>query len=228
MQLAERSANQTHKTEAMSANLYALNNAFRNEFQSVVTRALPGRTDIRPFVCDGPPFSCKVFLVGFNPAKSVGASFWSYWPSGYGFDRKKWIEAYQSHHGGLSNSRRRMELIVAALRPFGCLETNIYAVPSPGAAALVASGRIHAPFDYLIETIKPRVIIVHGVPAVTHVERLLGTSSLPKNPPLPIFVRRSVPWGEAWICVSKHLRSVSFANASLIGRKARMLVCALT
>jgi hypothetical protein len=27
-------------------------------------------------------------------------------------------------------TRRRMELIVAALQPFGCVETNVYAVPS--------------------------------------------------------------------------------------------------
>jgi hypothetical protein len=59
-------------------------------------------------------------------------------------------------------TRRRMELFVAALQPFGCVETNVYAVPSRGASGLVASGRIHAPFDFLTETIRPKVIIVHG------------------------------------------------------------------
>jgi hypothetical protein len=31
---------------------------------------------------------CDVFLVGFNPAGSGTISFWSYWSSGYGFDKK--------------------------------------------------------------------------------------------------------------------------------------------
>jgi hypothetical protein len=35
--------------------------------------------------------SCDVSLVGLNPARSGTASFWSYWFSGYGFDKKKMV-----------------------------------------------------------------------------------------------------------------------------------------
>ncbi len=63
----------------MSADPYLLNKTYRNEFQSVVKRALPGRSDVRPFVCDGPPFSCEVFLVGFNPARNAWLNDCSIW-----------------------------------------------------------------------------------------------------------------------------------------------------
>jgi hypothetical protein len=40
--------------------------------------------------------SCDVFLVGFNPATNGTAQFWSYWLSGYGFDKKRWLVEYKA------------------------------------------------------------------------------------------------------------------------------------
>ena len=49
--------------------------------------ALIGKpTDLRPFVCDGSPLDCRVFIVGFNPASALDEDFWKFWDPSIGFD----------------------------------------------------------------------------------------------------------------------------------------------
>jgi hypothetical protein len=55
----------------------------------------PGQsTDLRPFVCDGSPLDCEVFIVGFNPATPMSLGFWEFWRRGRGFDKVSWLDAY--------------------------------------------------------------------------------------------------------------------------------------
>ena len=52
--------------------------------------------DLRPFVCDGSPLDCSVFLVGTNPSTPMPHnSFWDFWRDDYGFDRASFMLAYK-------------------------------------------------------------------------------------------------------------------------------------
>jgi hypothetical protein len=56
------------------------------------------------------------------------------------------------------------------------LETNIYSKPSEDAVGLHERDRVTKPFDFLLNTIQPRAILVHGNDAIAHMESLLKTS----------------------------------------------------
>ncbi len=49
----------------------------------------------RPFVCDGSPLACDIFLVGANPATAMNRPFWEFWDSNDGFDKKAWYIEYK-------------------------------------------------------------------------------------------------------------------------------------
>lgn len=78
-------------------------------------------TDLRPFVRDGSPFACEVFIVGLNAAFAMKAGFWDFWQVGVGFNKPKWFEAYKfermsrllkpgrTRSRAISNSRRVSE-----------------------------------------------------------------------------------------------------------------------
>jgi hypothetical protein len=147
--------------------------------------ALIGRpTDLRPFVCDGSPLECEVFIVGFNPATSMSVNFWQFWSTENGFDKAAWLEAYvkdrqarplkpgQTRRNQISNTRRVLNWILESAAPAKCLETNIYAAPTEQAADLAAKRRITAPFDYLLTNIKPKVIVAHGDDAVKYIQSM--------------------------------------------------------
>ncbi len=144
--------------------------------------ALIGRpTDLRPFVCDGSPLACSVFIVGFNPATTVSIDFWQFWRSSYGFTKLSWLNTYieerrvrplkpgKKRRNTISNTRRVIEWIVEEASPIKCLETNIYAAPSEQATDLSMRLRITAPFDFLLRAINPRIIVAHGSEATTHI-----------------------------------------------------------
>jgi hypothetical protein len=197
---------------------------FERKLQTVVTQSLPKRSDVRPFVCEGSPMTCDVFLVGFNPATNGTAPFWSYWLSGYGFDKKRWLFDYKACRKPpkklVSPTRERVDLVVAGLQPFKCLETNIYAVPSVKAKALPAIDRISDPFRFLIGTLKPTVILVHGKPASMLLQSLLRIPSLPKNR----FTKINTHFGSVWIYTNRHLSRVKCSAASQLGVKTRQIL----
>ena len=51
--------------------------------------------DLRPFVCDGFPLECEVFLVGYNPASGQLGDFWQYFNEN-GFGKKQWFRDYKA------------------------------------------------------------------------------------------------------------------------------------
>lgn len=150
-------------------------------FETDLEAIIGAPTEVRPFVCDGSPLDCKVFIVGFNPATSMQMEFWQFWRSGYGFDKKAWFNAYKeerkqrplkpgkTRRNILSNSRRVIEWILEEASPVTCLETNIYAAPTECAVDLGSEKRITAPFDFLMERIQPQLIVVHGDDAANHI-----------------------------------------------------------
>jgi hypothetical protein len=121
--------------------------------------------------------------VGFNPATPLAADFWTFWRSDHGFDRKDWFEEYKrerrarplkpgkTRRSSVSNTRRVIDWVTEEASPVQCLETNIYSKPTEQASDLVSRQRATAPFDFLLATIKPRVIVTHGIDAAEHIRR---------------------------------------------------------
>ena len=125
---------------------------------------------VRPFLCEGSPFECEIFLVGINPGKSSG--FWPHWNALRGCDKRGWLQDYLAEHGRYSPTRERIERLFKALGPLRCLETNIYTFPSRRESDLDAAHRDTRVFDFLLKTIRPRLLFVHGNSAVQHLARL--------------------------------------------------------
>jgi hypothetical protein len=119
-------------------------------------RELAGGGDLRPFVCDGSPLACRIFIVGTNPATEV--PFWPYWDTVGGFRKGEWLQGYEDarvRNGKRRRSptRRVLEQIVEAALPVRCLETNIYSKASRRAADLGAGHRVTRVFSFLLSAV---------------------------------------------------------------------------
>jgi hypothetical protein len=135
-------------------------------------RAMAGTRAMRPFLCDGSPLGCPVFLVGVNPATDI--PLWPYWSVGQGCDKQGWLQAYLQQNGRLRPTRARIERLLRALTPVRALETNIFQHHSPREADLAVEHRTTEVFDFLLERLAPRVVFVYGRSAVAHLQRLTG------------------------------------------------------
>jgi len=110
------------------------------------------------------------------------SGFWDFWQPGVGFDKQSWMQAYMTERAQrplkpgrtrrkkISNTRTVIESIIGELGPNDCLETNIYAKATEEYTDLEQADRATASFDYLLETIKPQILIAHGKDAVAHVK----------------------------------------------------------
>ena len=121
----------------------------------------------RPFVCQGHPSSCDIWIVGYNAA-TTGGDWWRFWSTDKGFDLVSWRRDYDAERAargkGPSATRRRIDRIKKQVPHV--LETNIFATPSTEMANMPKSRT--DTFDFLLATCKPRVIVAHGIPAAKH------------------------------------------------------------
>lgn len=121
----------------------------------------------RPFVCNGQPASCRVWVVGYNAA-TTGGDWWNYWAAETGFDYTAWRQSYDAERAargkGPSATRLRIDRLAVAVPAL--LETNIYAEPSTNMANMpIATTKA---FDLLISKFQPEIIVAHGVPAAKY------------------------------------------------------------
>jgi UDP-N-acetylmuramyl pentapeptide synthase len=63
-----------------------------------------------------------------------------------------------------------IEWIIDAASPISILETNIYAVPTQREVDLPALQRQTDLFDFLMEAVKPGVVVAHGKKAEEHLK----------------------------------------------------------
>ena len=126
----------------------------------------------RPFLCEGTPFGSDIFLVGINPATST--NFWDHWPIETGCDKKGWIDDYLEYHNKFSPTRKRIEIFFENTRPLKILETNIFPFPSNRESDLNSIYRDTRLFDYLVETIQPKLILGHGLSTIKHLSKIFG------------------------------------------------------
>ena len=136
-------------------------------------RAVAGQGAVRPFLCDGSPLTCPVFLVGINPA--TNNPLWPYWSTERGCDKQGWLRAYLQQKGALGKTRNRIERLVNALAPVRAIETNVFAHHSPSEVSLADEHRTTEVLDFLLERLAPRLVFAHGVSAIRHMQRLTGT-----------------------------------------------------
>lgn len=168
--------------------------------------------EMRPFICDGSPLDCRIFTVGLNPASKV--SWQSFWNKETGnFDKVTWYETYKTQRlerkrkeGKLrakpvSTTRKRIELINAALGPLKALETNIYSFPTASGADLMPQDRLTLIFDFLLNTIKPRLLHIHGDDAIGYFETKVGKIAMEKPTEVDL------GYGPVMIFATPHLTS---------------------
>jgi hypothetical protein len=142
------------------------------EFDNQLREITP--IDARPFLCEGSPLDCEVFLVGLNPRTTT--PFWPYWDVSYGCKKGEWLKAYMAREGGLGRTREYIEILFKAFQEVKCLETNLFPSSSKRLAELPSQHRTPQVFNFLLQTIKPRMLFVHGREARNHMEHLGGRS----------------------------------------------------
>jgi len=146
------------------------------EFDKAIRELTGEHIEARPFLCEGSPFGCEVFLVGINPGTPT--PFWPYWRLPYGCYKQEWLRDYMSRPGN-KPTRNNTERIIRAAAPVRCLDTNVYCRYSPREASLPAEHEDTRVFDYLLRTLTPKVLFVHGESAIEHVRQLAGNMPLP-------------------------------------------------
>lgn len=162
-------------------------------FTQQLTQQLAQLQQPRPFVCDGDPLTCDVFIVGFNAATEMKAPFWQFWSNEQGFNRANWFATYVKERAekplkpgktrrlAVSRTRACIELIVGELAPWRCLETNLYMTATASANELAAAQMDSSTFDFLLASIQPRFLLVHGTEARQHLEQATGCGLQPNS-----------------------------------------------
>lgn len=140
------------------------------DFEEDLEARIGRPTKQRPFICNGSPLSCNVFIVGYNPATTMNEEFWDFWRDGYGFDKSGWLKAYHSSRldngkRAISNTRRVMNWIGESAASANILETNLYWVPSKRKSHLKPIDRDLENFRFLSASLNPQIIILHGIDA---------------------------------------------------------------
>lgn len=148
--------------------------AFEEELEALVGRP----TDLRPFVCDGSPLECTVFIVGFNATTNL--DFWEFWERSVGYSKARWEKAYRQERASrgkrqLSNTRTMLSWILENLPGVRMLETNLYSKASHRAEDLSECERDTSVFQFLLRTIGPKVVLAHGDDTQQAVIPLLGS-----------------------------------------------------
>jgi len=188
--------------------------SFRTELEALIGQD----SDARPFVCDGDPYACKAFIVGINAASPM--PFWRYWDDQRGFDRRRWYDDYRAkrqgdYNGPISPTRARIELIVSAAAPVKMLETNLFSEATRRVSELTAEHKKSDVFQFLLDEIEPRVLLLHGARVKTHFER-----------------RHRVRLKDAFSCVEvggrvvhiaavRHLSRIPYRTATKLGESIR-------
>jgi len=146
----------------------------------------------RPFICDGNPLMCGVFIVGFNAATEMQAKFDEFWSNVDGFNKSEWLKCYiserqakplrpgKTRRNRVSATRQRIEWLTEYLHPFSCLETNLFSKATVDAKSLDKSDQTTEVFDFLLDTVKPKLIITHGIDARRYFENKLCIT-IPEN-----------------------------------------------
>lgn len=193
------------------------------EFNVNLKLFIDSNNNLRPFICDGSPLECNIFIVGINPATSLNKPFFNYYNLSV-FDKKKWMidycESRRNKKTLISPTRKKIENLVNDI--FGenkCLETNIYSYPSIDLKSLDNKFKSTEIINFLIDSIRPKALFIHGKNPSDFVKVKFHTiySSQIFNNSKHIGTIYIAEWkfGRIVICEMKHLRLVSQNNLNV-------------
>jgi hypothetical protein len=131
----------------------------------------------RPFVCTGSPLKCRSFIVGLNAATKLPKPFKYYWSDQEGFDREAFERDYAEGRlaeGRPPKSPTRLRIEAMSRQLGHCLETNIYATPTPSGSDLTAKDRQLPIIEYLFRAIRPRIVFVYSADPIRFFEGATG------------------------------------------------------
>jgi hypothetical protein len=190
------------------------------EFSDQLRLYFKGNPKSRPFVCDGNPLECQIFIVGYNAATEMKKEFSHFWDDELGFKKKNWEKEYEQEREslgkpGISPTRERINRITEAENTF--LETNIYFTPSSKEKDLKAKDKVSI-FRFLLEEIKPRVVLLHGRRAVKFFNKL-EFESLKINEE-----KKVILFGIETVIVTRpHLSRMSYEKAIALGQDLKRM-----
>ena len=161
------------------------------EFSSALRALVADAPEMRPFLCMGNPLTCKVAVVGINPAATT--PFWPFWIEDKGMDRASWINEYKTlHNGNLSRSRAVLERFVPQVTN-RVIELNAHAKQSRRLSDLKGEHRTTAVLEFMLGVVQPAIIVCAGTSALKAVLSL----SLPWAPTI-IEARHFIYWGREY------------------------------
>ncbi|WP_247232302.1 hypothetical protein [Telluribacter sp. SYSU D00476] len=145
------------------------------QFRERVQQLVPD-PKARPFVCNESPLNCELFIVGFNPPAQTDSPFWSYWSDASGFNKPYFLRDNSVKQGLMQprGLRGRIEQLTEGFPLFPCLDTPICSTPTRTARGLAPNDLRTELFRYLLDTIRPTVVYVHGKEAVEYFRTLTG------------------------------------------------------
>ena len=156
------------------------------EFENNLRERLKNYEKPRPLICEGNPLDCEIFIVRINAATEMNSYFWSFLSNEKGFKKSEWLKSYilerklkplkpnKTRRNKLSNTRQRIEWIIESIKPIKTLETNLFVKATPTADELKSEDRKSSVFEYILETIKPKILFIHGNEVIEYFEKLYG------------------------------------------------------
>ena len=156
------------------------------EFEQNLREKLKSYEKPRPLICEGNPLNCEIFIVGINAATVMNKDFWSFWSKENGYNKAEWFESYilerktkplkpnKTRRNKLSSTRQRIEWIIESANPIKTLETNLFVKATPTANELTNEDKESSVFEFLLDTIKPKIIFIHGNEAIEYFQNLYG------------------------------------------------------
>ena len=190
-------------------------NMSNSEFKSELQKRIGESSNLRPFICDGYPLECEIFIIGINPATSSDTNFFGYW-NGNKFDKERWFAEYKNERKAkgkkeISLTRKKIEMLVnEVFSDFKCLETNAYSVATPDVNSLNKNDKNTDVLSFLLDTIKPKALFIHGRKPVKFIEKKLGIKFTSSE---PVIYKNMV------ICATKHLNLIKEEKIKKVGEQ---------
>ena len=152
------------------------------EFDARLRELVPQNS--RPFLCEGSPLDCDLFVVGNNPGTET--PFWEYWELPYGCRKSRWLTDFWERHKSENKPvRRNMEAIFSQLGDVKYLETNAYSPWSKWTSDLNDDQLSTHVFEFLLKTIRPKLVFAHAAHAKKYLRAQVG-HSIESDEPTPV------------------------------------------
>lgn len=154
------------------------------EFEKGLREKLIPYEKPRPLICEKNPLHFEIFIVGINAATEMNKDFWSFWTEKNGFNKTEWFESYilerklkplkpnKTRRNKLSSTRQRIEWIIDSANPIKTLETNLFVIATPTANELTNEDRESSVFEFLLKSIKPKIVFIHGNEVIEYFQKL--------------------------------------------------------